>query len=367
MTALLDRGNRERTTGATAMNAASSRSHSIILLEIVRQVRWSRRQRNPPRTHSPPPPTQSLKSKIALVDLAGSEKTSAAETTGTRLKEGININKSLSCLGQCIAALAKESNKTGGAPPPPPPEPPVKGKKKTTRRKTSPRGPHVPFRDSVLTLLLKDGLTGNSSTLLLATLSPAGVNYSDTLSTLRFANSAKAIKTHATVNEDPAAALIKKLQAECATLRQQIISGGAAPKSGGGVADSISTNARSSLIAGLQKKINAHLERSAQQVANTQALRASMTVIGPCGGDESSPYLINLSADASRNRTIVVHVKPVSCAFPTRTQSVPLGPLCPLTFSPTGRRAPRRVRHFKRPPPLRPRDWRGVRGRHLGR
>jgi kinesin family member 1 len=85
---LLEEGLANRTVGSTAMNATSSRSHCVFTLEL--QLKGKR-----------------ATSKITLVDLAGSEKTQTAKTEGQLLVEGININKSLSCLGQCIAGLAK--------------------------------------------------------------------------------------------------------------------------------------------------------------------------------------------------------------------------------------------------------------------
>lgn len=82
----------------------------------------------------------------------------------------------------------------------------------------------APFRESVLTWLLKDSLTGNSKTVMLAALSPAAANYQETLSTLRFAAQAKQLKTKAIVNEDPVQALIKQLREEIGQLKAQLAS-----------------------------------------------------------------------------------------------------------------------------------------------
>ena len=95
------------------------------------------------------------------------------------LKEGAAINQSLSCLGNVIKALADISL--------------GKAKKNAV----------VPYRDSKLTMLLKNALGGNSKTVMIAALSPADINYEETLSTLRYADRAKAIKTKATINESP--------------------------------------------------------------------------------------------------------------------------------------------------------------------
>ena len=93
------------------------------------------------------------------------------------MKEGSNINKSLTTLGLVISALAQQS------------------------LSSSSTSSFVPYRDSVLTWLLKDSLGGNSKTIMLATISPADVNYGETLSTLRYANRAKNILNKPTVNE----------------------------------------------------------------------------------------------------------------------------------------------------------------------
>ncbi|KAF9344944.1 kinesin-like protein Klp8, partial [Mortierella sp. AD094] len=140
-----------------------------------------------------------------LVDLAGSERANSTGATGARLKEGANINKSLTTLGKVISALAEAS----GAPAP------KKGVKK-------PPETFVPYRDSVLTWLLKDCLGGNSKTTMIAALSPADVNYDETLSTLRYADQAKRIKNKAVVNEDPNAKLIRELKEELLELRSKL-------------------------------------------------------------------------------------------------------------------------------------------------
>uniref|UniRef100_A0A915IE80 Kinesin-like protein unc-104 n=1 Tax=Romanomermis culicivorax TaxID=13658 RepID=A0A915IE80_ROMCU len=127
---------------------------------------------------------------INLVDLAGSERQAEAGTEGDRLKEGIVINQSLSTLGRCIKALADQQ----------------KGKSKA--------GTQIPFRDSILTSLLKNALGGNSKTVMIAALSPADINYEETLSTLRFADRAKSIKTTAVVNESATDRLIRELREE---------------------------------------------------------------------------------------------------------------------------------------------------------
>lgn len=144
-------------------------------------------------------------SKVSLVDLAGSERAESTGAKGTRLKEGANINKSLTTLGKVISALAEAS---AGGPAPPS----AKGKKKKAES-------FIPYRDSVLTWLLRENLGGNSKTAMLAAISPADINYDETLSTLRYADRAKQIVCKAVVNEDSNAKLIRELKEEIGRLR----------------------------------------------------------------------------------------------------------------------------------------------------
>lgn len=142
-------------------------------------------------------------SKISLVDLAGSERAESTGAKGTRLKEGANINKSLTTLGKVISALA-ESGATSASS--------ASGKKKK-------KADFIPYRDSVLTWLLRENLGGNSKTAMVAAISPADINYDETLSTLRYADRAKQIVCKAIVNEDANAKLIRELKDEINRLR----------------------------------------------------------------------------------------------------------------------------------------------------
>lgn len=178
---LMDCGNINRTTAATNMNDVSSRSHAIFTI-LFTQAKFVKDM--PSEIHS----------KIHLVDLAGSERADATGATGQRLKEGASINKSLVTLGNVISVLAEMPEKRG-------------------------KNTFIPYRDSVLTWLLKDSLGGNARTIMVATISPADVNYGETLSTLRYANRAKNIINRPTVNEDPNVRLIRELRAEIVRLR----------------------------------------------------------------------------------------------------------------------------------------------------
>uniref|UniRef100_A0A8C2KD00 Kinesin-like protein KIF16B n=1 Tax=Cyprinus carpio TaxID=7962 RepID=A0A8C2KD00_CYPCA len=190
---LMEAGNINRTTASTGMNDTSSRSHAIFTINFT-QAKFDAEM-----------PSETV-SKIHLVDLAGSERADATGATGVRLKEGGNINKSLVTLGNVISALADLSLEEGNS----------HLKKKQV---------FVPYRDSVLTWLLKDSLGGNSKTIMIATISPADVNYGETLSTLRYANRAKNIINKPTINEDSNVRLIRELRAEIARLKALLVQG----------------------------------------------------------------------------------------------------------------------------------------------
>ncbi|XP_027870704.1 kinesin-like protein KIF1B isoform X4 [Xiphophorus couchianus] len=181
---LMDAGNKARTVAATNMNETSSRSHAVFTIVFTQKKHDSETDL-----------TTEKVSKISLVDLAGSERADSTGAKGTRLKEGANINKSLTTLGKVISALAEVSKK----------------KKKSD---------FIPYRDSVLTWLLRENLGGNSRTAMVAALSPADINYDETLSTLRYADRAKNIKCNAVINEDPNNKLVRELKDEVARLKE---------------------------------------------------------------------------------------------------------------------------------------------------
>ncbi|XP_052059373.1 kinesin-like protein KIF16B [Mytilus californianus] len=179
---LMHRGNSVRVTATTKMNDVSSRSHAIFTL-VFTQAKF---------IDDLPCETTS---KLHLVDLAGSENADASGATGQRLKEGGNINKSLVTLGTVISLLAKNCSLKEG------------------------KQVFIPYRDSKITWLLKDSIGGNARTIMIATISPADVNYGETLRTLRYANRAKNIINRPTVNEDPNVKLIRDLRAEISRLK----------------------------------------------------------------------------------------------------------------------------------------------------
>ena len=178
---LLKRGAKNRHIGSTNMNIESSRSHSVFSLCVQtktnEQGMWKVR-----------------KSHFHFVDLAGSERQKQTESTGDRLKEGCNINRSLSVLGTVINSLVECSQ----------------GKKV-----------HIGYRDSKLTFLLRDSLGGNSKTAMIANISSASSTYHETASTLEFAKRAKQIKNKAVLNED-ASGDVEALRREVKRLQEEL-------------------------------------------------------------------------------------------------------------------------------------------------
>ncbi|KAJ2771978.1 hypothetical protein IWQ56_001571, partial [Coemansia nantahalensis] len=286
-------GNRARTVAATNMNAASSRSHAVFALVVTR------------RTHSAEAPEQATErvSRISLVDLAGSERASATRATGVRLREGARINQSLAALGKVISALAAQEKRGKGPPPLPAQQ------------------PFVPYRDSVLTWLLKDSLGGNSRTFMIATVSPA--DYGETLSTLRYADRAKHIVNAATVNEDATVKLVRQLKGEIAELRRRLELAGpataqtAAAQTGGELEDQLAANEK--LIAELNQSWEDKLFRTqALQHRREQALAALGIAVDTnrhgvgvgLHAPRDIPHLVNLSEDPLMSECLVYNLKP---------------------------------------------------------
>eukprot|EP00911_Craspedida_sp_UC1_P002218 UC1_evm1s1692 len=235
----MDEGTKRRTIAATNMNATSSRAHTIVT------VNFTQKSDNDSGT------SMTRASSINLVDLAGSERAEATGATGDRLKEGAAINQSLSTLGNVISAL-------------------VDAQSSTKRKKVI-----IPFRDSVLTKLLKNALGGNSKTIMIAALSPADINYDETLSTLRFADRVKSIKTVAVINETPTEKLIRELKEENARLLALFKAGGG---NGGGDGSSAAAQAHAGaseeelerIKAEAAQELQAELDRNAKEMEEMQ-------------------------------------------------------------------------------------------------
>lgn len=133
--------------------------------------------------------------KFHFVDLAGSERAKRTGATGATLKEGISINKGLLALGNVISALTEEGKKNA----------------------------HVPYRDSKLTRILQDSLGGNSRTSMIACVSPAEINFEETLNTLKYASRARNIKNKPIVNRDPNSAQIAQLRQQVYELQKELL------------------------------------------------------------------------------------------------------------------------------------------------
>ncbi|KAF4694507.1 hypothetical protein FOZ62_028466, partial [Perkinsus olseni] len=189
---LMDYGIKRRAVGATNMNSHSSRSHAVFTLRLERSARDGYGEGEEVGDAK-----VSLNSRLNLVDLSGSERTSKTGADGDRLREGTAINQSLTNLGVCIRELAEKAGRWSSG------------------------EYHIPFRNSKLTFLLKDSLSGNSRTFMLAAISPSPSEAEETLGTLRFASSVKTIKTSARQNFGTQN-MVQELQAEIRNLKREV-------------------------------------------------------------------------------------------------------------------------------------------------
>ena len=149
---LMSKGTMYRTTEATNCNEVSSRSHAVLQISCVGVDRYK-----DPRS------AKKQQARLSMIDLAGSERAYKTDNTGQRLREGRNINRSLLSLANCINALADKSKKVS----------------------------HIPYRDSKLTRLLRDSLSGTSVSAMICNVSPSSDQFEETLNTLKYANRAK--------------------------------------------------------------------------------------------------------------------------------------------------------------------------------
>ena len=263
----LDKGNEHRTVGATQMNATSSRAHTVLTISFS-QVFYD---------DSTGKPLNRKQSDINLVDLAGSERAGKTGATGDRLAEGSNINKSLSCLGKVITALAKKSTAAG-------------------------KGEVVPYRESKLTRILQNALGGNSKTTMIAAISPATFNFDETLSTLRYADQVKAIKNQAVVNETPQERLIRELKEENERLKALVegkggnMGGGGG---GGGVNDETLADYQSQIE--MLRRAKEQAEMTFQQRLEDMEKHKGSTVVKQ---EVKGPHLTNLNEDSQLNGQI---------------------------------------------------------------
>ncbi|XP_035209523.1 kinesin-like protein KIF13A isoform X3 [Stegodyphus dumicola] len=266
---LMTEGNKSRTVAATNMNSESSRSHAVFTITLTCTV-----------SDDLSGVTGEKVSKMSLVDLAGSERAVKTGAVGERLKEGSNINKSLTTLGLVISKLADQSC----------------GKTKDK---------FVAYRDSVLTWLLKDNLGGNSRTVMVATISPAADNYDETLSTLRYADRAKRIVNHAVVNEDPNARIIRDLREEVEMLKEQLKST---------TQEDLQERLRESekLMQEISQTWEEKLRKTEKIHQERQQALEKMGISVQASGikvEQDKYYLVNLNADPSLNELLVYYLK----------------------------------------------------------
>lgn len=278
---LMAEGNKSRTVAATNMNSESSRSHAVFTVILTQTL-------VEPKTGV----TGEKVSRMSLVDLAGSERAVKTGAVGERLKEGSNINKSLTTLGLVISKLADQSS----------------GKNKDNK--------FVPYRDSVLTWLLKDNLGGNSKTVMVATISPAADNYEETLSTLRYADRAKRIVNHAVVNEDPNARIIRELTQEVEALREMLKHATGSPV---GDIQRVDIHQKLNESEKLYKEMSQTWEEKlmkTERIQNErqQALEKMGISVQDSGikVEKNKYYLVNLNADPYLNELLVYYLKDVT-------------------------------------------------------
>uniref|UniRef100_A0A3B3WHX5 Kinesin family member 13Ba n=1 Tax=Poecilia mexicana TaxID=48701 RepID=A0A3B3WHX5_9TELE len=269
---LMSEGNKSRTVAATNMNEESSRSHAVFNIILTHTLKDLKSGTSGEKV-----------SRLSLVDLAGSERAAKTGAAGERLKEGSNINKSLTTLGLVISALAEQG---------------------TAKNKTK----FVPYRDSVLTWLLKDCLGGNSRTAMVATVSPAADNYEETLSTLRYADRAKNIVNHAVVNEDPNARIIRELREEVEKLRVQLTQAESmkAPELKERLEES--EKLIQEMTYTWEEKLRKTEEIAQERQKQLESLGISLQSSGIKVGDDKS-FLVNLNADPALNELLVYYLK----------------------------------------------------------
>lgn len=224
---VLEFGKTNRASAPTLMNAESSRSHSILSILVDQRNSSTGRER---------------KGVLYLVDLAGSEKVSKTGASGMRLEEAKNINSSLTTLGMVINSLCD------GA-------------------------PHVPYRDSKLTMILMDALGGNSKTTLIICCTKEHSQSSETLSTLRFGERAKKIQNHAKINEELSVnelkAMLEAAKKEIITLKKKLAVLKKAPGA--------SSQALDTLLNPTQDTPGKNKDESQAEIREKEALIASLT------------------------------------------------------------------------------------------
>lgn len=286
-----------RTVAETRMNAASTRGHALFTLTLTQRTLDTLTGL----------PLQERKSRVTVVDLAGSERSDSAlggepaeggsagapapaqlAQAQRRQRELAKINTSLSALGAVVKALGKEQGGKGSG------------------------GTFVPYRNSVLTWLLRDSIGGNAKTTVLATVSPSEACYGETLSTLKYAQAVKRVVQRPVVNEglqpDASARVIAELRAEIALLRQQLLGAGAATAGGDAASAPVLTGDNDAShrddATGADASIaREHMRQSSASSPALDLLAGSPSSPAPRGSPPpSSPYLALIGSPSPAKR-----------------------------------------------------------------
>lgn len=257
------------------MNAESSRAHTVIQIEFKSIITFQGKK------------SQKL-SIINLIDLAGSEKAGQTGATGDRLKEGCEINKSLSCLGDVIKALVSKQN----------------GKSSIV----------VPYRNSTLTRLLQNALGGNSKTYMICAIRPGAKYFDETVNTLKYADRAKQIKNSAVVNENPQDKMIRELKEENERLKKLLAASGGpskivtkvdeeAVKKLEQMKEELEANQR--IMADMEKSWDQKLAEGKKREQEEDKIRK----VHEQAQREGKPHLLNLNEDPMLDRKVQYDIK----------------------------------------------------------
>jgi len=302
----IEYGNAMKVVHATAMNAQSSRGHTVFKLNVFREGGKD---------------NLSTTSEVCFADLAGRENEKTTQVTGERLVELGFINKSLLYLSGCIQSLGQPSH--------------------SKRRQTisgpgdamKPRSADMSkFRNSKLTLLLSNALSGNSRTSMIGTLSPAAAHFEESHNTLRFASTVKTIKVQAkaaqAVDKD---SLVKQLQKEVQQLKRQLEQAREKHDDEDISAISVQLEATTAIVAA-QTRDWTHFQRESAELSKkrTKTMESLMAYSSSQVGETPLPYLANYSEDPHLAFRLVMHV-----AADGDEHSLGSGPSCSFRLPPS--------------------------------
>jgi len=306
---LVEFGNTMKTVAATAMNSKSSRSHTIFRLKMEKRGGSD---------------NAVVVSEVFFVDLAGRENEKTTKVSGDRLVELSFINRSLMWLSQCIQTLGNVRRSSSDTQP----ESVARtvnssrGRSNTVHTEEAPRrtsadnmqasksqgtgmkamnaGNMAKFRNSKLTLLLMNALSGNSKTAMIGTLSPAAANFDESMSTLNFASTVKNIKLAATpASEIDKDSLVKTLQDEVEELKSQL----AVAKRGELPRLSVKLDSTKYLLDQFQRK----WEDQVQEGEQHQSERENLLKHVNSGKSTKVPYIANYNEDPFLAGRFVFH------------------------------------------------------------